>query len=198
MSTRWETAPAFLFFPSISTDSIGISAKCLKVCSIIAHEPLILWTKTSQNNLSFQEYQSFLCEKPETWQILVHAICIRKRQINCVPNATFIFLLFGWLCWLDRCKNKSESVANQRNYRKWKFFKRERSVIRIILSVHKASAGYVDILEKLSNAGCFLVWCDGAWNKIPVFCSNCSFESTIYQVTMYHYVSKSLYYSLIK
>lgn len=73
-------------------------------------------------------------------------------------------LFFGCLddCWLDRCKNKMEPVANQRNYRKLKCFKKERSVARIVLSVHKAPAGFVDILEKLSNVGCFISWCEGA------------------------------------
>lgn len=57
------------------TDSIGISAKFMKVvCSVNAYEPLTLEIKTSQSSLSFQELQTLVCEKPETWQIQQYAL----------------------------------------------------------------------------------------------------------------------------
>lgn len=54
---------------------------------------------------------------------------------------------------------KKESVAKQRNYRgKKKSFRKERSVGRIVLSDYQAPpAGFVGILEKLNNVGCFVI-----------------------------------------
>lgn len=44
------------------------------VCSVNAYEPLTLEIKTSQSSLSFQELQTLVCEKPETWQIQQYAL----------------------------------------------------------------------------------------------------------------------------
>lgn len=44
------------------------------VCSVNAYEPLTLEIKTSQSSLSFQELQTLVGEKPETWQIQQYAL----------------------------------------------------------------------------------------------------------------------------
>lgn len=72
----WWNIPCLSFLPLVFfTDSIGISAKFMKVvCSVNAYEPLTLEIKTSQSSLSFQELQTLVCEKPETWQIQQYSL----------------------------------------------------------------------------------------------------------------------------
>lgn len=124
------------------------------VCSINAYEPLILKTKTSQSNLNFQELQTFVNSQRHGKYSNTHW----KGQINSGFNE-MSFTSYSDDHWLDKCKNRicgKTEIIEKINALEGK----GRSVARILLSEHQAApAGFVGILEKLNNMGCFVFWC---------------------------------------